>query len=147
MSIDESYIKNHGLTGDEADATMAFLKSQTGIARPTREEISLVNKTIGRDGMKRLRTHVTEINNATDKSRCYIETFTLDKSAKIASYHDIYAERSKYASQFSGSEYRKFMKMDIGSFAAMKGYDAVNVEGSNSYVIVLNRTKVIFNGG
>lgn len=36
---------------------------------------------------------------------------------------------------------------DIGSYAAAKGYDAINAEGhgeSGSYTVVLNRTKVIF---
>lgn len=38
---------------------------------------------------------------------------------------------------------------DIGSFAAMLGYDAINAEGhgeSGSYTVILNRTKVIFKG-
>lgn len=38
---------------------------------------------------------------------------------------------------------------DIGSFAAMLGYDAINVEGhgeSGSYTVILNRTKLIIKG-
>lgn len=39
--------------------------------------------------------------------------------------------------------------MDLGSFASMLGYDAINAEGhgaSGSYTVILNRTKVIFKG-
>jgi hypothetical protein len=44
----------------------------------------------------------------------------------------------------------KVLGMDDGSFAAMLGYDAINAEGhgeSNSYTVILNRTKVIFKKG
>lgn len=44
-------------------------------------------------------------------------------------------------------ELYKYNSMDIGSFAAMKGYDAINAGGhgaSGSYTVILNRTKVIF---
>ena len=37
-------------------------------------------------------------------------------------------------------------QMNIGSFAASRGYDAINAEGhggTGSYTVVLNRTKVI----
>lgn len=39
---------------------------------------------------------------------------------------------------------------NVGSFAASKGYDAINAKGhgqSGSYTVILNRTKVIFKGG
>ena len=43
-------------------------------------------------------------------------------------------------------EYQKIKNMDLGSYAAMKGYDAINAEGhgkSGSYTVILNRTKLI----
>ena len=67
-----------------------------------------------------------------------VETFTLDPSARIARYSDLLKEY-----QSSGS------KMDIGAFAAMKGYDAYTAPAEFSgadYTVVLNRTKVIFKG-
>lgn len=44
----------------------------------------------------------------------------------------------------------KITKMDIGSYAVLKGYDAINAVGhgeSGSYTVILNRTKVIFRKG
>lgn len=44
-------------------------------------------------------------------------------------------------------KYDKLRNMDIGSYATLKGYDAINAEGhgaSGSYTVILNRTKVIF---
>lgn len=41
----------------------------------------------------------------------------------------------------------KFVKMDPGAYAALKGYDAINAKGhgeSGSYTVILNRTKTIF---
>ena len=46
-------------------------------------------------------------------------------------------------------EAAKLQKMNKGSYAALKGYDAINAEGhgqSGSYTVVLNRTKCIFLG-
>ena len=44
-------------------------------------------------------------------------------------------------------KYSEYVKnMDPGSYAALKGYDAINAEGhgeSGSYTVILNRTKVI----
>jgi len=42
------------------------------------------------------------------------------------------------------------LRMDVGAYAAMKGYDAINAEGhgeSASYTVILNRTKVILLDG
>ena len=44
-------------------------------------------------------------------------------------------------------KYSEYVKnMDTGSYAALKGYDAIKAEGqgeSGSYTVILNRTKVI----
>lgn len=70
----------------------------------------------------------------------------------------------EYRSMLSDAEKRQMNKImkeiekkqkeriikDVGSFAASKGYDAINAEGhgqSGSYTVILNRTKVIFKGG
>lgn len=48
-------------------------------------------------------------------------------------------------------KYSEYVKnMDPGSYAALKGYDAINAEGhgeSGSYTVILNRTKVILRKG
>ncbi len=44
---------------------------------------------------------------------------------------------------------KKFEDMDIGAYAAMLGYDAINAEGhgaTGSYTVILNRTKTIILG-
>lgn len=53
-----------------------------------------------------------------------------------------------YAEQMKAKDL-EISQMDIGSYAALKGYDAINAEGhgqSGSYTVILNRTKVIFKG-
>lgn len=71
----------------------------------------------------------------------YTETFTLDKSAKIVKYDEIEKEYREYRDAHPRSRI-----YDVGTFAALKGYDAINAEGhgeSQSYTVVLNRTKMI----
>lgn len=50
-------------------------------------------------------------------------------------------------SEEAKSESAKYQGMDLGAYAAMCGYDAINAEGhgeSGSYTVILNRTKTIF---
>lgn len=73
----------------------------------------------------------------------YIETLTLDPSAKIISFDELAElkrERKKAGDPAA--------KGNIGAFAAKLGYDAIDTKNgkSGSYVIILNRTKVIFKG-
>ena len=45
------------------------------------------------------------------------------------------------------ARYDEYSRMDIGAYAALKGYDAIDARGhgaSGSYTVILNRTKVIF---
>lgn len=73
------------------------------------------------------------------------ETFTLDKSAKIITYSEI---KNKF--RFEGGAEKFGNSMDLGSYAALLGYDAINAEGhgaSGSYTVILNRTKLIIKGG
>lgn len=97
----------------------------------------------------------------------YVETLTLDPSAKVISYNKLGDMRAKEISDglarlpelaLKGdmdeiariNDYaKKINSMDYGSYAAMKGYDAINAEGhgeSGSYTVVLNRTKLIILG-
>lgn len=158
-------------------------------------------------------------------ARSYVETITLDPTAKIIDYHDLMEERNKFKEDFirkdtldivskqlktiglqdnedaaifmrfqlgygdvgwdeafsaraklsnsqaeeidqllpvtreevskkrteNDEEYtRHFGNMDLGSFAAMRGYDVINAGGhglSGSYTVILNRTKVIIKRG
>lgn len=105
------------------------------------------------------------------KGISYTETLTLDPSAKVISYNDLTFEFNKYVydrNQYWSKEidktdefdFDKMQKvkadrdaelkylrdMDTGSFAVLKGYDAINAQGhgaSDSYTVVLNRTKLI----
>lgn len=102
-------------------------------------------------------------------ARAYTETLTLDKSAKIVNYQKLTQEKLAYVEELEDQKYKAVSKaktaieeqkirnewnkridqidgLDEGSFAALRGYDAINVEGhgqSRSYTIILNRTKVI----
>lgn len=99
----------------------------------------------------------------------YTETLTLDPSARIIKYDDLYELRKKEILRLERERYKasqkaktreesirleqpfnkkidKIHNMDIGSYAASKGYDAINAVGhgkSGSYTVILNRTKVI----
>lgn len=141
--------------------------------------------------------------------RTYVETLTLDQSAKVITYSDLQHERTGYLEKLptiakqgaiekhagelgdAGVEFARRLahidefdfkrmnelydqltpeqqtlanllgdgrhedvtsritqaeSMDLGSFAAAMGYDAINAEGhgdSGSYTVVLNRTKLI----
>lgn len=149
-----------------------------------------------------------EAKEARDTGISYIETFTLDPSAKVIAYNDLRKQQrdegasmaiklvgnlsglDKYEQAYMAKQFynadlmpfseslewygkqtaeyideldqkivklrqeiddkvKDFEKMDCGSYAAMKGYDAINAEGhgeSGSYTVILNRTKVIFRG-
>lgn len=65
----------------------------------------------------------------------YTETMTLSQNAKIIDYSTLRKEWLKDDTE-----------MNIGSWAAARGYDAINAENhgqSGSYTVVLNRTKLI----
>lgn len=76
----------------------------------------------------------------------YTETLTLDSSARIITYDELL----KHAQEFDARDIMLNGKTtDLGVFAAQLGYDAINAEGhgeSDSYTVILNRTKVIFKG-
>lgn len=95
----------------------------------------------------------------------YVETMTLDPSAKVISYKELVELRGEFdknnmqkimelSAAGKQEEARKIMEnaqdirnLDIGAYAALLGYDAINADShgaSGSYTVILNRTKVIF---
>lgn len=94
----------------------------------------------------------------------YIETMTLDPSAKVISYKELVELRGEFdknnmqkimelSAAGKQEEARRIMEnaqdirnLDIGAYAALLGYDAINADShgaSGSYTVILNRTKVI----
>lgn len=76
----------------------------------------------------------------------YIETVTLDPSAKIISYNDLLDMTDSVIDRMVEEGTISDMPNDSGALAAAMGYDAINAEGhgaSGSYTVVLNRTKLI----
>ena len=101
------------------------------------------------------------------KGNYYTETFTLSPDAKIVKYNDVSFEKDAIVGKIrreaidravktgesvkeilrENKEYMQYRDMDVGAYAALKGYDAINAEGhgqSGSYTVILNRTKCIF---
>ena len=80
-----------------------------------------------------------------------IYSMTLDKSAKIGTEYDIYNQMQNdtgYKTMCRNSSMRSQYTMDIGVYAAYKGYDAYVANGGRSgnhsdYTVILNRSKVI----
>lgn len=83
----------------------------------------------------------------------YTETMTLASDAKIITYNKLKEmynqEKYDMLERLTEEEYMEWSASkvgDLGAYAALKGYDAINAEGhgsSGSYTVVLNRTKVI----
>ena len=103
------------------------------------------------------------IQHAQDTAKSYasgrakkVYTMTLDKSAKIGDESSLYRQMSNdrtYQSMCSSSSMRRAYTMDVGVYAAYKGYDAY-IAGSgrsthtrngtySDYTVILNRSKLI----
>lgn len=124
----------------------------------------------------RVKELVDEYSNKVTSRRYapgYVETMTLDPSAKVITYDELESEYARAGmdlqrardSVVSRADYRYYdlseitkdeydrliasqptLPSDIGSYAASRGYDAINATGhgqSGSYTVVLNRTKLI----
>lgn len=83
-----------------------------------------------------------------------IYTFTMDKSAKIGTEWDLVQQMrsdTEYQKVCSASKMRTSYTMDVGVYAAYKGYDAYIANSGRSkgagkfsdYTVVLNRSKMI----
>ena len=145
LGIIDQYINNKGLTGDKAEATRIYLRNQAGLGRPNREEIDLVKSALGNSGMKNLKTETDILKNSYDGARSYIETMTLTPDAKIITYNEL-GQKVRDMGQKGWNIMSNAKTNDYGVLAAQLGYDAIYVESSN-YAVVLNRTKLIINGG
>lgn len=78
------------------------------------------------------------------KGVSYIETMTLDPTAKIIDVDELHEMKIKYAEQFEGRKRRDIRRMDNGVFATLMGYDGIRGgTRDNVYTVILNRTKVI----
>ena len=83
-----------------------------------------------------------------------VYTMTLDKSAKIGTENDLYSKMqndTQFQSVCRKSGMSRSNTMDVGVYAAYKGYDAYIARGgrsskdgsSSDYTVILNRSKVI----
>lgn len=73
---------------------------------------------------------------------------------KVAEWASSHPEELKAAEDFRQEVIKeadtlqdKYRDMDIGVYAALRGYDAINAENhgkSGSYTVILNRTKTLF---
>ena len=91
--------------------------------------------------MLRLYSHGTT-KRQKDKLRLLAELNGIDPDN---GYEELYEIAAKIEMRYD--EYRANYVHNVGSFAAMRGYDAINAEGhgeSDSYTVILNRTKCIF---
>lgn len=98
-------------------------------------------KIISEDDRNKLNEVLFEVSRKAAPS--YTETFTLDPSAKIISYKELLKRAEQKDAWDIMSQGRT---TDLGVFAAVLGYDAINAAGhgaSSSYTVVLNRTKLI----
>jgi hypothetical protein len=104
-------------------------------------------------GIRNEMVHYQELGQQRNNTVAYTETLTLAPDARIISYNDIEQMRIDGVGDFwmagNKDRAREIDRMDLGSYAALLGYDAINAEGhgeSGSYTVILNRTAVIFRG-
>ena len=96
------------------------------------------------DKYKGFRREVGYLLDLKERPVTYVETMTLDPSAKVISYRDLLDLINDEPLPPHPGDWD--IPGDAGAFAAAKGYDAINAEGhgdSGSYTVVLNRTKLI----
>lgn len=80
----------------------------------------------------------------------YTSPSSSDQTARMHQLEEKYGITAQEIDKKFQDKYEEKAKNDIndiGSFCALKGYDAINAEGhgeSGSYTVILNRTKVIF---
>lgn len=95
--------------------------------------------------------HSTARAYASGNSAKKIYTMTLDKSAKIGTEYDLERQMrndTEFQKVCNQSSMNRSYTMDVGVYAAYKGYDAyVAYDGrskhSSDYTVILNRSKVI----
>ena len=107
------------------------------------------------DGIKAEMQHYQSQYIRAQATLSYIETLTLDKSAKFITYENAYRLATEWKKEYGkklilagdpNDMLASVINMDVGAIVAMHGYDAINAVGhgqSGSYTVILNRTKVI----
>ena len=83
-----------------------------------------------------------EADRKAEEGFSIVETMTLHPSANVAEIQELKRVKKEDAPTFQD--------MDIGVYAALRGYDAIKVGGDDesvAYAVILNRTKVIFADG
>lgn len=98
-----------------------------------------------------------EMNLSTRERAEYRQIYTYyttpSSPEKLARMHELEEKYGTTAQEIDRKFHDKYEEKaknninDIGTFCALKGYDAINAEGhgeSGSYTVILNRTKVIF---
>lgn len=113
------------------------------------------------ENMQNEMSHYIELNNKRGNSFSSTETFTLDPSAKKITFGKACGAYARELEKEGVGDYESLFEaivdgdedfdgrqlMNIGSWAAMKGYDAIDSYRRNAkctYTVILNRTKVIF---
>lgn len=131
----ESALRYAGFTDDNS------LKWAEAYFERNHNKSAPLMKIISEDDRHKINEVLFEVSRKAAPS--YTETFTLDPSAKIISYDDLFKraqESDAWAIMSQGKT------TDLGVFATVLGYDAINAENhgeSGSYTVVLNRTKLI----
>ena len=119
------------------------------VGKYNREAVSLKNKLRNMDSW--VIESVYGVPGHNMQAPHYVETMTLDPSAKIITWRDAMKQHESAFDELierglSPEQVRSMIPSDVGSFAAASGYDAINATGhgaSGSYTVVLNRTKLI----
>ena len=154
--IDEA-VRNLGVNGEKSDIIHSLICDYLDFD----DEITEKFENMPYDEYKKLRQSVSGIswkkaasevkNTSMGGAVNYVETMTLDSSAKIITYeelNELYMREidNLLEKGYKMTDMKHLLPDNLGSFAAAKGYDAINAVGhgkSGSYTIVLNRTKLI----
>lgn len=107
---------------------------------------SIDDKSSARAGLKDRLMNMNdyELADRYGMGHTYIETMTLDPSAKVVNYRDV--RKMLLKDEFELPDGRMAGELDLGAYAAALGYDAINVVdagGGCDYTVILNRTKCI----
>ena len=157
LGLIEDYVGRMSGTAEQRDATRTYLRTKAHVGEVTSDERRAAGKVLSRDSMRVLDTQADIITQAREGSFTYVETMTLDPSARIVSYEDAnkglheYQRRLRDNSSdrasdlwaaFSRGEMTQEQVLaeldkprtvteikDVGSWAAASGYDAINAEG------------------
>lgn len=165
----EDWVRGN-IPAEHFDAAMTYARYEMHIGDISWDEVSRAVDAIGNDTRKLINLKgIRPVQEMRTEAVSYIETMTLDPSAKVVEWSKIAAEKERAVFEIRESiigdvtakggssadikaaleahpTYSTIRFMDDGAYAAMRGYDAINAVGhgaSGSYTVVLNRTKLI----